>query len=616
MKPHPNLALPLAVCLALLLISCKKPKTANFPDTTQDPVPHTQVNLATPIPVDYRRVENGSIISTNKYVDQPYIVKLANGSWLCAYTTSNTWEGGIGETISISISKDKGLTWTYTTDLEPTSGPSAFYSLPFVTSYGRVYVFYGYNTDNTMPASNPIMRTDAVGNMVYKYSDDNGITWSARQVINIPISQADLTNDWQGKYQEWWSICKPIVGSDNQMYFAFTKLQKYLYWNGEGWFVNCPNINTEMDATKLVWNFRPGNNQGLRQFDMGPIQEEHNIVQLSNGSFACLFRTHYGYMGISYSADSCKTWSTPRILTFNNGLTAYNPRACARIFKFSNGKYALWFENNSINPDNALHRDPAWISGGTEVNGRINWSMPEVLLYSRDTTLGFSYPDIIEDGGRYYLAETQKTIARIHNISSHLLNSLWTQGTIKTHSTSKLMADIPSAKLNDVPAQPYSYTNSTVSSFSLNFNLTLSSYSKRTDGETLLAFTSRTTADTLIKIRNLASKTLSIEIYHGGKLLTNYYLDNTLIKLNTPLFISVSLDPSDGILTSMVNGVLCNGIAGRACGFAIVPPSFDFSDISGNVFAKQFSGTVNQLQVYDRAFTTADMLSEYLAYKN
>ncbi|WP_259067286.1 sialidase family protein [Mucilaginibacter sp. X4EP1] len=565
---------------------------------------------------DLRQAETGTIIYKNTYVDQPFMLKLNNGDWLSAYTWCTIAEGSDGETVGVSISHDKGLTWKAITTLEPHSvfDPSAFYAVPFLTSYGRIYIIYGYNNNNIVSLNGTYIRTDAVGDMCYKYSDDNGLTWSKRQVIKMPVTQYDYGNNWLGKYSMWWTVCKPILSSDNQLYFSFTKLKKYLYTNGEGWVVNSPNINQESDTSKIIWNFLPSGQTGLRSSTMGSVQEEHNIVQLSNGSFCCVFRTENGYPAICYSTDGCKTWSAPVPITYSNGNQLRNPRANARIIKFSNGKYLLWFENNNINKPN--NRNPAWVAGGTELNGKITWLQPEVLLYSRDTTLNFSYPDLIEDGGNYYLTETQKSVARIHQINSGILNDLWAQGTVKVHSTTNLITDLAASNIASFTTtashSSFQYSTSNVTNgLTLNLSLTVSSFTNK--GQSIVSFLSADKKDTLINIRTSSQKTIEIDVYKSGSLLTSYLCDNNLVKLNTPLFISISIDPNSRVLSAMINGVFCNGYGNRPFGWVIVPASFNFSDVSDNLYISTFNGSLNKLQIYNRALTTSNMLAEYLA---
>ena len=67
--------------------------------------------------------------------------------------------------------------------------------------------------------------------------------------------------------------------------------------------------------------------------------------------------------------------------------------------------------------------------GGTEREGPdgkvIHWGLPEVVLYDDDPHTGISYPDFIEEDGRLYITETQKSIARVHEVPGQLLDRLW-----------------------------------------------------------------------------------------------------------------------------------------------------------------------------------------------
>jgi hypothetical protein len=594
----------------LFIIGCNKNTRIDF--AAKNLAAAIDTNFTITGTADERQAELGTTIYQNGYVDEPQVLTLINGTWLCDYTKAATAEGGTGETIGISLSHDKGNTWQFITDLEPTTGPTAFYSISFVSSFGRVYVIYGYNNNNILFLNGTRIRTDAVGEMCYKYSDDNGITWSSRQVINMPVTQYDSINNWQGKYSMWWAVCKPILSADNQMYFSFTKVAQYPLTEGEGWVVNSPNINTETDISKIMWNFLPSGSIGIRSPTIGLVQEEHNIVQLSDGSFCCVFRTSNGYPAVCYSKDNCQTWSVPAPMYFNDGSLIRNPRACARIVKLLNGKYLLWFENNSLNPSQGnYNRNPAWVSGGTESNGVINWSQPEVLLYSQDTTKGFSYPDIFRDGSNYYLTETQKTIARLHAISSDLLNSLWSQGSINTHSTQNMIAALSAGQIKSGNSSTLSGNLTTGITMNLSLNVT----SFTNSGQTILSFLAADRTDTLIKVRASSQRTIEVDVYNAGQLLTTFYCDNNLIKLNSPLFISISIDPNSRVLTAMINGVLCDGYNNnnRISGWVIVPVSFNFSALSNYMYISGFNGSLNSLQIYNRPMTTGQMLSEYLS---
>lgn len=131
--------------------------------------------------VDWRNVENGIKIYTNGYIDQPYVVILENGDWLAVFTTGEGHEGTGGQHIVSSVSQDKGKTWSEPVKIEKPGKESKSWAMPYITDYGRVYVFYDYNGDkihNLGKREN--IREDMLGWYCFKYSDNNGKTWSKR----------------------------------------------------------------------------------------------------------------------------------------------------------------------------------------------------------------------------------------------------------------------------------------------------------------------------------------------------------------------------------------------------------------------------------------------------
>ena len=58
-----------------------------------------------------------------------------------------------------------------------------------------------------------------------------------------------------------------------------------------------------------------------------------------------------------------------------------------------------------------------------------------------------SYPDLIEQDGRYWITETQKTVARVHEIDKTLLEGLWQQG--KTVAAAGKILDLDAKQVRD-----------------------------------------------------------------------------------------------------------------------------------------------------------------------
>ena len=292
---------------------------------------------------DWRNIENAlSVIPSEGYCDQPYVVVLNNGKWLCVFTTNAGLEGTGGQHIVSCTSEDQGKSWSDLANIEQPGKESASWAMPYLTKYGRVYVFYDYNGDKIHDLNSQTnIREDMLGWYCYKYSEDEGKTWSQRYRLDVRKTEVDFNNDWKGKVQIMWGIGKP-VDVDEGMMFAFTKIKQYMLDNSEGWFFRCDNINTERDPEKLVWSMLPDSQQGLKNEKLGPINAEQNIFQMPNGTIYCMYRTISGHPAESYSYDGGESWTIPEIPKYKNGIKIKNPRACPRIWKCKNGKYLFW----------------------------------------------------------------------------------------------------------------------------------------------------------------------------------------------------------------------------------------------------------------------------------
>lgn len=400
---------------------------------------------------DGRNIRYGDTIPDESYCDQPYIVVANDGAWVCAMTTGTGHEGKPGQHIITQRSLDKGKTWVDYCQVELASGPEASYATMIKAPTGRLFVFYNYNTENrrTIIGNDPpykdsiVTRVDCQGDYVFKYSDDNGKSWSAdRYTIPVREFEIDRKNPYKGKIRYFWNVGKPFA-YDNSVYVPLIKVQsvgKGFYMFNEGVLLESPDLFSCKNPGKAQWKTLPDGDIGIRAPNEGPIAAEHSFVTLSDGSFFCTFRTIDGYPGCSYSRDKGHTWSAPEYMKYADGRKIKHPRAANFVWKCSNGKYLYWYHNHggsfiADDPNRRTtsytDRNPAWILGGIEADSPegkiIKWSQPEILLYDEDPLIRISYPDLVESDGEYYISETQKDIARIHQIDKDLLTELWAQ---------------------------------------------------------------------------------------------------------------------------------------------------------------------------------------------
>ena len=135
-------------------------------------------------------------------------------------TTGKGHEGNKGQHVVSCRSSDNGKTWDALVDIEPADGPEASWAMPYLTSSGRVYVFYTYNAGDMreVVASTAYARkrVDTLGEYAFKYSDDGGKTWSKqRWFIPVRETSIDRRNPYKGDVRFFWGsiVLARVCGS-------------------------------------------------------------------------------------------------------------------------------------------------------------------------------------------------------------------------------------------------------------------------------------------------------------------------------------------------------------------------------------------------------------------
>ncbi len=583
---------------------------------------------------DWRNIKHGTVIPDEGYCDQPYVVKNEDGSWTCIMTTGSGHEGDRGQHLVAVLTKDQGKTWSDMIDIEPADGPEASWGMPLKTPYGRIYIFYTYNksgiTETPNTTGGAANRVDTQGAYAFKYSDDNGKTWSEKR-YEIPVREMaiDRRNNFKGAEKQFWGVGKPIIVGD-VMYFGFAKVGKWgnpgTMITSEGCFMKSDNILTEKDPEKIHWETLPDGDHGLRA-PKGPVADEANLVSLGDGSLYCTYRTIDGFNCHAYSRDGGHTWTPPAYATYTPGGRKINhPRAYNPVRKFSNDKYLLWFHNHG---GESVHRDtiwtktsyyyqgrnPVWISGGVEKDGYIHWSQPEILLYDEDPNVRVSYPDFIEEHGKYYVTETQKTVARIHEIDPKLLEAVWNQSDNRTLTREGLVVELSNEQCQaGSKASMPSLPDLTLGGFTIEGWIQLEHL---TAGQILLD-----TQDENGKgIALTTGEKWNLRLLMGdGDTTVTWESDPGThpgtLKANRLQHIAVVVDGGPNIISFIINGQLNDGGDIRQYGWGRFP--VNFKEINGAkkaVIAPELyhDGKINQLRIYNRALLTSEVVGNYQA---
>jgi len=560
---------------------------------------------------DPRNIANGLRIPCESYVDQPYVVVTTGGTWICTLTTGSGLEGQQGQHVVSTRSEDQGKTWSELVDIEPASGPEASWVTPLITPSGRIYAFYTYNGDNvvTLPNSDRRVRADTHGWYAFRYSDDEGRTWSAQRYrIPIRITDVDLGNPWKGTVCHFWGIDKPKI-QNGTVLFAFTKLGKFFMQEGEGWVVSSTNLLTEADPDKVTFRLLPDGNKGIRNPALGSVQEEHNLVPLKGDDLFCVFRLEGVTPGQSCSRDGGATWSLPEPMTYGPGQrTLKTPRACPKLFVTSEGRYLFWFHNHGGKL--WAGRNPAFLAGGIlGADGNICWSEPELVLFDPSPAIRMSYPDLIEREGRFWITETQKTVARVHLIDRALLGGLWSQATATNVCRNGLVFEqrggAEAAVTRVVAPSAFgdlSHGGLTVEMWTQLKNLA--------PGQMLFSTLGVDGQGVRVMTAELGGRpTLEIELSDGARV-ASWHTDPGFLKVDRRQHVAFVCDFSAAVIGVVGDGVFLDGGKVRQYGWGRIP--LEMGDVKTDGTA-QIAPAVSLLRLYSRPLRTSEAIANYRA---
>ena len=616
---------------------------------------------ADPRITDPRHMASGWKISSEGYADQPYLVKTDDGAWVCVLTTGQGVEGAAGQHVVARRSTDQGRTWSPPVDIEPADGPEASYAVLLKVPYGRIYAFYNHNTGNVREVlredGGVYRRVDSLGHYVFKFSDDGGRTWSARR-YEVPVRafECDRRNVYGGKLRMFWNVGRPLVLA----HAAILTLHKVgamgpgFFAQSEGCFLRSENILAERHPERIKFETLPNGDIGLRAPPGGGrVAEEQSLAVLSDGSLYCVYRTVDGWPACSYSRDGGRTWDPPTYAAYTpGGRRIKHPRAANFVWRCSNGKFLYWSHNHGGSfiqrlADRASgpyqDRNPAWLAAGMEREGPggklIHWSQPEILLYDDDPFIRMSYPDLIEDAGRSYITETQKNIARVHEIPPAILAGLFDQWDTRSVARAGLILERPTAqpmpRQVPMPKLPEFHARDATrpdrggkdlrAGFSLELWLRLDSL---TPGQVLLD--SRDDAGKGIALSTTDAGTVQITL-NDGRSSSSWDSDRGVIQAGKRHHVVIIVDGGPKIISFVVDGVLCDGGEQRPFGWGRFSPSLrapnpdqaptrrastpEGGPAGGPTLriAPKMNGTIRSLRVYNRYLRTSEAVGNYRA---
>ena len=318
--------------------------------------------------------------AANDWTNQHFlVVRSWSGAFLAVWTQA-TFENNADQRVVFARSDDGGVTWSEPRVVDGPSGDDgrlASWGFPVLApELRRVYVFYTKNIGVVD------VREDTTGLLAYKYSDDEGATWSER--LSLPMERSAISPTDPGTPENWICYQTPILNPRGEVTAGFTRWagteyhsESHLFQrHSECWFLRFDNILTEADPARLRVSTWPRAPHGIRV--PKPGDPEHSIAQepaiqnLPDGRMICLMRTLTGFVWWFVSDDAGESWSEAEVLRFaSDGRPVPHPISPCPLYRLSDGRYLLIFHNNTGTAngaegphDSKRNRRPAWFSIG------------------------------------------------------------------------------------------------------------------------------------------------------------------------------------------------------------------------------------------------------------
>ena len=377
---------------------------------------------------------------------QPSVAVNSEGIMMVTWTQASA-ESEKDQSIVSSTSYDGGKTWLKPVDVERAADrrPGSWAYVFCVPHTGRFYNFYWYD-------ENQNVKRDG-GRIYFRYSDDNGKSWSGRFPVEMPRHDLDVA----GQDSHGWSTGFPLLMPDGAMLLGFTKIAPDLgtegakktgmkvptdgskgaiasypqFWRSEVFFLRAENILSETDPLKLKFRVTPSGSDGLWMPDEEDPKlhfcQEPFMALLPSGRVICTMRVMNGYPAYSVSDDYGVTWSKPLplrnrpggdLLKHVCGPCQISSTADGRIcFLFSNRNDTVsglwskrWFNRNPIHI--VVGREMPLLTKGIPAeknNAGIYFDKPRIILSGVDDPANrykkrsAQYPQLLHLGNKHLI---------------------------------------------------------------------------------------------------------------------------------------------------------------------------------------------------------------------
>ncbi len=617
---------------------------------------------------DSRNVRSGQIISDigGYYDGQSIVYSAASDLLSITFHHSHNREGGAGLRLYHTTSADGGITWSKPIPLEESLVHPSHdgYQLIHPNDPSKIYVFYGFNKgqlqytvpDEASPTKErtiDLLRGDMQLDEGFriKVSTDGGRSYNpGRLTIPVRRTAIDRDNPWQGETMGAFHCDKPsVIGGS--VYFAFQKTVEGggETPNSEVFIMRSKDFLKANDPAEATWETLPLGDRGLQYDSRLSLGEEPHIFQTDPADpdkVMVVWRTEAGILACCTSSDGGETFTEPSIMTYDGVRPVKNPRGAFTPHRFSTGEILLIYYNNGhTERDGYVGRRLYWYTLGRPSENGMIWSEPELALWwdgeSLDDRPGWNadwaivdgpgYADFAETGdGRLVFVESNKLTLRFHEVDKRTLFFLRHQHQLNQLIAENLVIDITkpqgllrSFNLPDVRSGSGGFT--IMLKLKADPNAIKSRQMLIDAREVVTAAldeedTGRyvTKGFTLSVVgRSAAGLQLCLTLMDGEHMVKHF--TSSLQLDDNQHVVAFTVDCGPRLVTSVVDGQLCDGGAHFPEGWTTLPA--DFGAIGGadlqfypaatvrHPHSGPFGGEIERFMIYNRPLLTSEVIS-------
>ena len=225
-----------------------------------------------------------------------------------------------------------------------------------------------------------------------------------------------------------------------------------------------------------------------------------------------------------------------------------------------------------------------------------------------------SYPDLIEENGRYWITETQKTIARIHEIDASLLEGMWNQGKTRKIAQDGLVLSLHgetarSGATADMPRLPL-LASSTGEKCGFPIDFAINFY-ELSPGQIILD--SRNEAGCGVVVKTGENAGIRLEM-NDGQAICAWDCATDTMKPGAWHHVVIIVDGAAKIISFVIDGSLWDGGNTRQYGWSRFSNALD--DVNGSKILQigpSLRGRLKSIRLYNRYLRTSEAIANFHA---